>query len=82
MGKFEILKAIVDFAESCDANGVDLFYSYSPHVDMVTIMVYSGGKWTPDNVIELSVPIYFDEPEPLKELEKIIETVIDKYYPI
>ena len=80
MEKFKILKGIVDFAESCEANGVELFYSYSPRVDMVRIMVYKGGKWTPDNHIELSVPIYFDEPEPFEQLKKIIETVIDKYY--
>jgi hypothetical protein len=80
MGKFEILKAVVDFAHSCEVNGVQLFYRYAPHVNMVEVFVYECGKYSENGTIEYSEEIYFDDPNPFEQLEKIIHTIIDKYY--
>ena len=82
MKKFEILKAVVDFAESCEANGVQLFFDYAPHCDFVRVYVYKNGKYTVlDSEIEYIEKIFFGD-EPFEKLKEIINQVIDKYYPI
>jgi hypothetical protein len=80
MKKFEILKAVADFAESCEANGVDLFYHYSPHVNKLGIDVYNTGKYFSGGNIDFSQDIYFDDKNSWQTLKTTIETIIDKYY--
>jgi hypothetical protein len=80
MKKFEILKAVADFAQSCEANGVDLFYYYNPYVNKLTIYVYNNGKYSIDGQIDFSQDIYFNDKNPWETLKITIESIIDKYY--
>jgi hypothetical protein len=82
MTKLEVLQGLATFAMSCEANGVELFYSYSPHVNSVNVNIYGEGKWTDSNSIEFSENIYLDGLDGRSEdrLKYIIESVIDKYF--
>jgi len=80
MTKLEVLQGLATFALSCEANGVELFYSYQPHVNSVTIIVWEGGKYHGSDGIEFSQTIYFDEKTEESDLKQIIETIIDTYY--
>jgi len=73
-----VFNDVATFIESAKANGVDVFFSYSPHVGGITFSIYKGGKWTEDNEIESMFKIYLNEFD--EHFKQVVETVIDKYY--
>jgi len=80
MTKLEVLQGLATFALSCEANGVELFYYYQPHVNSVSVNVWEGGKYHGSDGIEFSHTIYFENAFLETQLTFIINTVIDKYY--
>ena len=80
MTKLEVLQGLATFAMSCEANGVEFFYSYNPNSNTVYTHVYEGGKRTDSNGVEFDESIYFDDLGIQESLKYIIESVIDKYF--
>jgi hypothetical protein len=61
---------------SCEANGVDLFYNYSPHINGFSVNVYEGGKWVENGSITFMETVYFNDGDLELQLKKIIDIVI------
>jgi hypothetical protein len=82
MTKLEVLQGLATFAMSCEANGVEFFYSYNPNSNAVYTHIYEGGKRTDSVGIEYVEVIYFDGSDglPSDRLKYIIDSVIDNYF--
>jgi hypothetical protein len=76
----KIFSKIGSFIEECEKNGVQLFFSYSPHVGLLNFNVWTTGKYSEDGDIESRYTIWLEDKNFDQEFESIKSQIKEKYY--
>lgn len=76
----DIFTKIGAFVEECESNGVELFFSYSPHIGSLHFTIWESGKYTDQGNIDSVFRIYLEDNNFDKEFESIKSQIKEKYY--